>query len=163
MHVQALQEQLKSRTQLADVIVERALQKLKDLGCSPRTYMRSPGSRPAVWTLSRGTTAMIGREAEVSWAVASLQQHGAALIWGGPGEGKLTVAMDAAARLRADEPHLHAFRLDMRGEAGIPPSSVYHGFICMLVCMCEPGTKRMASGGSNATMAETVGSCLVDR
>ena len=104
----------RSSEQLAGVIVARVLQKLEDLGHVPPTL--SLGDRPAVWTLSRTTDVMIGRAAEVNMVVASLRQHGAALIWGGPGEGKSTLAMAAAALLRVDQPNLHAFRLDMRGE-----------------------------------------------
>ena len=43
----------KTPTQLADVIVERVLQKLKDLGRVPQDFVRSQGRRPAIWTVSR--------------------------------------------------------------------------------------------------------------
>ena len=43
--------------------------------------------------------------------------HRAAVIWGGAGEGKATVALAAAARLRDEEPGLRAVELDMQGEA----------------------------------------------
>ena len=91
------------------------------------TEASAPGSRlehaaqsqrrdPAIWTLSRAAGAVVGREGEIKAVLTSLQQHGSAVIWGGPGEGKATVAMEAAARLRVDEPDLHAFALNMRGE-----------------------------------------------
>ena len=106
----------KSPTQLADVIVERVLQKLKDLGRVPRGFVRSPARRPAMWTLSQTTNSLVGREGEVEVVVASLRQHGSAVVWGGPGEGKTTIAMEAATRLRGHEPDLSAFELDMRGK-----------------------------------------------
>ncbi len=106
----------KSSTQLANDIVKRVEQKLKDVGRVPRDFVRNPGRRPAVWTLSRTTTSLIGREDEVQLVFTSLRQHGAAVIAGGPGEGKTTIAMEAAARLREKKPNLSAFELDMRGE-----------------------------------------------
>ena len=48
----------------------------------------------------------------------SLVEHGAAVIWGGPGEGKTAVAMEAAEQLHERERELSAFRLDMQGELG---------------------------------------------
>ena len=90
---------LKSPTQLMDDVVERIVGTLKGLGRVPRDYVRRQGRRPVVWTLSRTTDSLVGREAEVKVVLASLRQHGAAIIWGGPGEGKTTVAMEAAARL----------------------------------------------------------------
>ena len=111
-----VQHNWKRPTQLADDIVERVLQLLKDLGRVPRDFTRSQGRRPAVWMLSSTTDALIGRESEVEVVLTSLRQHGAAVIWGGPGEGKTTIAMEAATRQRAHEPHLSGFVLDMRGE-----------------------------------------------
>ena len=96
--------------------MERVLQTLKDLGRVPRDFARSQGRRPAIWALSRTTEALIGRERDIEKVLTSLQQHGAAVIWGGPGEGKTTIAMEAAARLRVEQPSLQAFELDMRGE-----------------------------------------------
>ena len=109
-----LQYNMMSPTQLVDAIVDRVTTKLKDLGRVPRDHVR--GARPVAWTLSRTTTALVGREAEVEDVLGSLRQHGAAVIWGGPGEGKSTVAREAAARLHAKQPTLGAFELDMRGE-----------------------------------------------
>ena len=65
------------------------------------------------------TSVLIGREGEVEAVLTSLRQHGAAVIWGGPGEGKTTVAKEAAARLRVQEPALSAFELDMRGNCAV--------------------------------------------
>ena len=63
-----------------DDIVERVLQQLKDLGRVPRDFARSRNRRPVAWTLSRTTTDLIGREGEVRTVLASLQEHGAAII-----------------------------------------------------------------------------------
>ena len=105
----------KSPTQLANGIVDRVLKKLKELGRVRSDFVRSQGRRAAVWTLTRTRDALIGRGGEVEAVLTSLQLHGAAVIWGGPGEGKTSVAMEAAARLREHEPDLSAFELDMRG------------------------------------------------
>ena len=107
---------LKSPTQLVDNVVKRIVGKLKDLDRVPRDYVRRYGRGPSVWTLSCTTDSLVGREAEVKVVLASLRQHGAAVIWGGPGEGKTTVAMEAAARLRELEPALSAVEVDMQGE-----------------------------------------------
>ena len=101
---------------LVDDMVERVVKQLKDLGRVPRDYVRTQGRLPALWTLRRTTDSLVGRDDEVEAVLTSLRQHGAAVIWGGPGEGKTTVAMDAAARLHVDEPALSAFKIDMRGE-----------------------------------------------
>ena len=95
--------------------MDRVEKKLKDLGRVPRDSVRADGRRSAAWTLHRTTKALMGREDDMKVVLASLRQHGAAVVWGGPGEGKTTVAMEVAAQLRADEPDLNAFILDMRG------------------------------------------------
>jgi hypothetical protein len=125
----------RSPTQLADVIVERVLQHLKDLGRVPRDFTRRPGRHPAAWTISRTTQTVIGRERDVEVVLKSLRRHGAAAIWGGPGEGKTTIAMEAAAQLRIDEPNLDAFTLDMRGKraalvSGCPPLAILEPRLC---------------------------------
>ena len=48
--------------------------------------------------------------------LTSLVRHNAAMIWGGPGEGKTMIAMAAAERRRKQEPELSAFELDMQGK-----------------------------------------------
>ncbi len=110
-----LQYNLKRPTMLVDQIVERVLTKLKDLGRVPRDVTLNHSRRPAAWTLGCTTKPIIGREAEVERVLDSLRQHNAAVIWGGAGEGKTTIAMEAAARLRVEEPYLSAFGLDMQG------------------------------------------------
>jgi hypothetical protein len=89
---------------------------LQELGGGPRDYVLSQRRRPALWSLSRTTNTLLGREREVSLMLRSLQMHGSAVIRGGPGEGKTSIAMEAAAQLHVAEPNLSAFELDMRGE-----------------------------------------------
>ena len=96
--------------------MKRVLQMLQSLGRVPRDFVWSEVRRPAVWTLSRTTNSLVGRDSEVDLVLDSLRQHGAAAVWGGPGEGKTTIAMEAAARLHLDEPNLNGFVLDMRGQ-----------------------------------------------
>ena len=111
-----IQYNMKSPTQLADAIVDRVEGKLKDLGRVPRDFVRRRGLRPVAWKLSCKANTVIGRRTEIKDVLASLRQHGAAVIWGGPGEGKSTIAMEAATQLRAAEERLSAFELDMQGE-----------------------------------------------
>ena len=80
---------------------------------------RARSDRPGIWTLDRAPPTLIGRDGEVEAVHASLRQHGAAVVWGGAGEGKTAVAIQAAARLRNDEPDLSAFVLDIRGECAV--------------------------------------------
>ncbi len=101
---------------MADAIINRVKQRLKHLRRIPRNLERVQSSNENVWTLSRTTNALVGRRGEVQAALAGLLRHGAAVVWGGPGEGKKTVAMEAAAQLRAVEPGPFALALDMRGE-----------------------------------------------
>ena len=42
---------------------------------------------------------LFGREDEVQQVVDSLTRHRAAVVWGGPGEGKSSIAMEAACQL----------------------------------------------------------------
>ena len=49
--------------------------------------------------LYRIPQALLGREAEVQQVLGSLLEHHAAVIWGGPGEGKSSIAMEAGCRL----------------------------------------------------------------
>ena len=112
------QYNIKMPLDLVDTIVDRVLQRLQEMGRVDRYFTRS--TRPAVWTLTRTTTNLVGREADVTAVLDSLRK-GAAVIWGGPGEGKTTVAMEAAARLHKEEPNLNGFVLDMQGEHELLP------------------------------------------
>ena len=49
--------------------------------------------------LHRIAQPLLGREAEVQQVMGSLLEHHAAVIWGGPGEGKSSIAMEAGCRL----------------------------------------------------------------
>jgi len=86
------QYNIKKPLDLVDAIVDRVLQELKDLGRVDRAFTRT--TAPAAWTLTRMTEDLVGREADVTAVLDSLRK-GAAVIWGGPGEGKTTVAMEA--------------------------------------------------------------------
>jgi len=66
---------------------------------------------------SRTISVPLGREQEVKAVLASLKQHSAAFIWAGPGEGKTTIAMEAAEQLRSHKEHSSAFEIDMQGES----------------------------------------------
>ena len=114
-----LQHNLEDPTELADAIVDRVLTELKRLGRVAPTYQLSRTRRPVAWMVNRTTRPLVGRDADVQLVLGSLQQHGAAVIWGGPGEGKTTIAMEAAAQLRILRPTLSAFELNMQGEHGI--------------------------------------------
>ena len=109
------QDSPRSPRRLADAIVGRVMPKLRDLRRVPSGLQVVLNDTAPVWTLSRTTNALVGRAIELEMVLASLRRHGAAVISGGPGEGKTTVAMQAAARLCAEEPGLTAFALDMRG------------------------------------------------
>ena len=68
-----------------------------------------PISRPATAgvahsarSLCRYTRNLVGREQQVVAVLGSLHQHGAAVIWGSPGEGKTAVAAEAGCRLQED-------------------------------------------------------------
>ena len=49
--------------------------------------------------LHRIAQPLLGREAEVQQVLKCLLEHHAAVIWGGPGEGKSSIAMEAGCRL----------------------------------------------------------------
>lgn len=77
---------------------DAVLDELKALGQLPHHYVpRNMLEVPMqVWRI---TGALVGRESEVQQVVDSLDRHRAAVIWGGPGEGKTSIAMEAACRL----------------------------------------------------------------
>ncbi len=103
--------------QLASLIVERVAETIMELLPTPRVAARWKDRRTDIYTMPGTTAAITGREREVEAVLASLRQHGAAVIWGGPGEGKATVAMAAAFRLYRDLQYLSTFEVDMRGGA----------------------------------------------
>ena len=74
------------------------LDELKALGKLPEhRVLRSVLEVPM--QLWRITGTLVGRESEVQQVIDSLDRHRAAVIWGGPGEGKSSIAMEAACRL----------------------------------------------------------------
>ena len=52
--------------------------------------------------LCRNTRKLVGREREVETVLGSLRSHGAAVIWGSPGEGKTAIAAEAGSCLQED-------------------------------------------------------------
>ena len=62
-----------------------------------RTYSRTPQLGPPT-KLHRLAQPLIGGESacELDAFIASLEQHGAAVVWNGPGEGKSCVGLEAA-------------------------------------------------------------------
>ena len=72
-------------------------------------------------SLFRSTRNLVGREREVQAVSQSLRQHGVAVIWGSPGEGKTAVAAEAGCRLLEDASagiRVSAV-LDLRGACGL--------------------------------------------
>ena len=53
-------------------------------------------------SLYRTTRKLVGREEQVNAVLESLREHGAAIVWGSPGEGKTAVAAEAGCRLQED-------------------------------------------------------------
>ena len=49
--------------------------------------------------LHRIAQPLLGREEEVQAVMSNLLEHHAAVVWGGPGEGKSSIAMEAGCRL----------------------------------------------------------------
>ena len=93
----------------------RVLEELKARGRVSPAYLLTQSHRPVAWRISQTTKTLVGREADVQLVLNSLKQHSAAVVWGGPGEGKTTVAMEAAEQLRGEKLDLSAFELDMQG------------------------------------------------
>ena len=76
----------------------------EQLSCEPAQLPPSAGVTAATSMLSlcRNTRHLVGREQQVTAVQKSLQQRGAAVIWGSPGEGKTAVAAEAGCRLQED-------------------------------------------------------------
>lgn len=74
------------------------IQHLKDIkllpeGHAPRDQLEMP------MQLHRIAQPLLGREGEVQQVMECLLEHHAAVIWGGPGEGKSSIAMEVGCRL----------------------------------------------------------------
>ena len=79
------------------------------------TLGRHPPLPLAGPSLRRQTLQLLGREREVDWVAKSLRQHGTTVVWGAPGEGKTSVAMEAACRLQEANELLLAVVIDLKG------------------------------------------------
>ena len=98
---------------------DAVLDELKALGQLPQHYV--PRSMLEVpMQLWRIACPLVGRESEVQQIVDSLDRHRAAVVWGGPGEGKSSLAMVAACRLWDTEKCLGGcFPVDCLGTHGM--------------------------------------------
>ena len=67
----------------------------------PASRPASAGSTFSSLSLYR-TQNLVGREQQVAAVLGSLHTHGAAVVWGSPGEGKTAVATEAGCRLQND-------------------------------------------------------------
>ena len=76
---------------------------------------RPPPPLPAPM-LRRQAQQLIGRRREVDWVASSLRRHGTTIVWGAPGEGKTSVAMEAACQLQEAGELLFAVVIDMKGK-----------------------------------------------
>ena len=86
---------------IAMAVRDTVLDDLEALGqlpqdCVPQ-LLRS--MREVPMQVRRRVRLLLGRDSEVTQVVDSLEEHQAAVIWGGPGEGKSSIAMEAACRL----------------------------------------------------------------
>ena len=83
---------------IAVAVRNAVLDELKALELLPEHYLPR-GMLEVPMQLWRITGALVGRESEVQQVINSLDRHRAAVIWGGPGEGKTSIAMEASCRL----------------------------------------------------------------
>ena len=100
-------------------VVSLAISRLKELGRVPQSFSLAPRLGPPM-VLYRHVHALIGKDRHdaVKQIKTSLEQHGAAVVWGGPGEGKSCVGLEAACQLWEAEKCLGgALDLNLAGEA----------------------------------------------
>jgi hypothetical protein len=98
---------------IRDAIIER----LREHKRLPAGYQR-PGSTDSPMNLARLATDVIGREEVQQKIMQYLTDRKAVILWGGPGEGKSTLAVDAACTLyQAGSLPGGALGIDMTGEA----------------------------------------------
>ena len=74
------------------------MQHLRQAKLLPAEYVASTQLQIPM-QLRRIANPLLGREAEVQQVTNCISEHHAAIIWGGPGEGKSSVAMEAGCRL----------------------------------------------------------------
>ena len=136
--------------QLALSVRDAVIGELKKAGrlkpyFQPRSQLETP------MQLSRMPHPLFGRESDVQQVKDSLQHHRAAVIWGGPGEGKSSIAMEAGCQLwSGGKCPGGCFVVDMLGMI-VPNASAY--FLVLLVnstlspkyvqaCRSSPGRRR---------------------
>ena len=93
----------------------------------------------------RSALQLIGREPDVAWVTGWLQRRGTAFVWGGPGEGKTSVAMEAACRLQEDGLLLDAVVIDMNGvRRHCAPANVSIELRILKSCMTQLRSHRLS-------------------
>ena len=83
---------------MAMAVRDVVLDALKAQGQLPKYYVlrRMLEIPKQVW---RCAHPLVGRDSELQHIMDSLDRHRAAVVWGGPGEGKSSLAMEAACQL----------------------------------------------------------------
>lgn len=105
---------------MAVAVRDAVMGELKAAGALPAYYRPKPQLLIPM-QLSRNPHPLVGREREVQRVVQSLQLHRAAVVWGGPGEGKSSIATEAGCRLWAANECLGGcFSLDLAGMLMLP-------------------------------------------
>ena len=103
-------------SRLAHEVRLAVMKRLEEAGVLKAPYQ--PHGQPEVpMQLWRLATPLLSREEEVQLVLRSLLEHSAAVIWGGPGEGKSSIAMEAGCRLWESGKCLGGcFQVDLNGE-----------------------------------------------
>jgi ABC-type transport system involved in cytochrome bd biosynthesis fused ATPase/permease subunit len=85
--------------QMASGILDAIIAALQKHSVLPPGYQRPSRRVDSPMNLTRLASVVIGREGEQQEIMRQLQKGKAVVLWGGPGEGKSTLAMDAACTL----------------------------------------------------------------
>ena len=83
---------------MAFFVRSAVVQHLKEAKLLPAHYV-TRDQLEVPMQLHRIAQPLLGREEEVQQVLDCLLKHHAAIIWGGPGEGKSSIAMEAGCRL----------------------------------------------------------------
>ena len=97
------------------------IEELQNAGKLDINFRLRGGQLETPMYLLRSQHPLFGREGDVQQVKASLEQYRAAVIWGGPGEGKSSIAMEAGCQLWTEQKCPGGcFVVDMLGTA-LPP------------------------------------------
>ena len=80
------------------VLRDKVIEGLSTAGRLPSFYVPRHQLKPPM-RLERTAQPLLGREEEVQKVMHSLMEYKAAVIWGGPGEGKTSIGMEVGYRL----------------------------------------------------------------